>query len=873
MAPSYALLTSVEDLRALVGQLIAESLPVGLDIETGYDGDSRVGGSLHPEENFVVSIQFTNSLSWARCVPLRFDAGVNVDNEQAAEIFWDLVTATDAEGLPLCVAHGAKFEMRSLARWFLRYLAKHPQLGEAAIAVHGYFKPRSCTLLESYVEAKNRGHALKDITWQNFKHKQRELLELFPEGLTKKEQDSIRFNVLDQNNAEVVAYACEDAVYTLAHHLRRYPKLKDSLIYKIEMNVLTEVVCDMEDVGIAYDWNLMREGALKGREFADKYQVEVLAGFSELAGETITINLGSPPQLADVLYTKCGMPVSRWTDGGKKGIRKPSTDAKTALKGLSKQYPEVRRLLNWKGLRTLCNNFLEKYERDFSYAADGRAHPNLLQHGTITGRTSANGPNYQQSPKKYHYELASGEAYDFNFRDSLVSPSAAMRLWWEIMLEELGVYTPPVSDVGWYLIGYDYSQIELRVIAGEAGETALLEAFGRGEDVHTLTASRMLGKPMEAITPEERDDVGKRMNFALGYGLTPEGLADQMGIPIEEAEDLFTQYHAAYPHIKQWSERTIAASKRNGFVTTTWGRVVPIWEYDDADKLPHKRGRAMRREGERTAGNAPIQGSATGDYKKAAMVRAKRALRKAGLDDKVHLVMDVHDALYFYARLDVAPQDIIAVLQPAVVFPVTGWPPIVADWSIGQRWGTMHKLELLDDGTVRVVKKKEQAAPVAEVTGDEDELPAVNRELLRSARGGGHVLVAGQQAGEGRVGGVPPVSAEVEPVVAHVRDRNGAVVGGVHAAGDSGGVVRTVNISLPAMPGIEEAKRLVEFLHSLPGQNQVHLLTPEGVVGTGQCGLTPEHEPQVSMLLGLECLVFYIGDSVDSEALTAGVVF
>jgi hypothetical protein len=82
-----------------------------------------------------------------------------------------------------------------------------------------------------------------------------------------------------------------------------------------------------------------------------------------------------------------------------------------------------------------------------------------------------------------------------------------------------------------------------------------------------------------------------------------------------------------------------------------------------------------------------------------------------------------------------------------------------------------------------------------------------------------------------------------------------------------------VNISLPAMPGVEEAKRLVEFLGSLPGSNQVHLLTPEGIIGTGQCGLTPEHEPQVSMLLGQECLVFYIGDSVDNEALAAGIAF
>jgi DNA polymerase-1 len=180
--------------------------------------------------------------------------------------------------------------------------------------------------------------------------------------------------------------------------------------------------------------------------------------------------------------------------------------------------------------------------------------------------------------------------------------------------------------------------------------------------------------------------------------MSEKGLADRLGISPAEAEQKFAEYFAAYPRVKVWMDRTVSASKRDGFVTTKWGRKVPIWEYLSSSYR-------VRRDGERTAGNAPIQGSATGDYVKISMVRARNAIRKAGLADRVKLVMNVHDALEFYVDRSVPPAAVVAVLQPAVVWPVEGWPAMVAEWHIGERWGSVKELEVLPDGSVRLKKK------------------------------------------------------------------------------------------------------------------------------------------------------------------------
>jgi DNA polymerase I-like protein with 3'-5' exonuclease and polymerase domains len=813
VAPSYDLLTDLAELRERTEAIAAEKKPFGFDVETGYLGDSREGAALHAEENFVVSIQFTNDPSWSRLVPLAFDSGPNVDNKAVAALFWALLHAVDDEALPLGVAHGAVAELRWMARWFLRNLWDHPLFGRQVREAHGYYPVRSCTMLESFSEGKNPSHGLKALTAlpepEGFGYKMRELTDLQMAMLgrppTKEEEKSVRFNVFNSADLEVIAYACEDAVYALLHHLRRWPRVHRTFIYRVEMNVLP-IVCSMSDVGVAYDWNLLRAKSAEVREFADRLLAEIIEDFEALAGEKLApnFNFNSNKQFQDLLYVKCKMPVLHLTPGGA-----PSVDAKNALPGLAAQYPVVKKYMGWKRLHDLRLKFTESYEAKYSWAADGRAHPALLQHGTIAGRFSCESPNYQQSPSIYHFELRDGTVFDFNFRDAIVAAGPGSRPWWDLVLEEAGCTdTAPPEELGYYFIGFDYSQIELRVMAAEAGETALLEAFAAGEDVHKRTAALMLSIMVSQVTKFDRK-VGKTRNFASIYGQGIGALADQLGISIEEAREKDQQYKAAHPHMGPYRAQVIARARRDGYVITKFGRRVTLHEIRSENKK-------VRAAEERTAGNAVIQGPATGEYVKVAMVRAVKALAAAGLADKVRLNMNIHDALEFEARKDVPPAVVMAVLQPAVVYAVNGpgapWPEMVAEWHMGRSWGSVKEIEMLPDGTVRLKPEDEDDPAPAAVP----EYPPEDEDVVPAAC-------------------VPPVP---EPPA---------------------GPPREVIIGLQDVPTRDQVAALAQYMRSLPGQNTVQLQMPDDTrVPVGfRCGLTPVHGPRVSAILGRSTMVHY----------------
>jgi DNA polymerase-1 len=340
-----------------------------------------------------------------------------------------------------------------------------------------------------------------------------------------------------------------------------------------------------------------------------------------------------------MLFDKLGYRTTVYTDKTRDlpyHERKMSTGT-IALTKLAAQVPVVKMILQWREQTKLLGTYLDKYENAYNYADDGRTHPSHLSAFVITGRFAVADPPYQQSPKKYHFDLAAaraaheagetpppGTCFKFNFRDVIVAPPDH------------------------YILGFDLSQAELRAIAGEAQETALLRAFELGEDVHRLTASLMLGIPLDEVTDEQRS-IGKTMNFALLYGMGVKSLADRLGIPVEEAQALMDKYFAGYASIATWSARQVEHGRRHGYVTSRFGRKLPIWEYtSDKDYI--------RQGGDRACVNYPIQGAATGDYMKIAMVRAQAAIKAAGLSDQIHLVMNIHDALEFYVHRSVDPQ-------------------------------------------------------------------------------------------------------------------------------------------------------------------------------------------------------------------------
>lgn len=842
-----ALITDPAELENLADRLADEGKPVGYDVETSYEGEPRARAATHPEENYICGFSLTNSLTWARAVPIAFESGPNIDPAAAAKCLKHLADARDAQGLPLLVPHNAVFELRTTARLFAR---------ELGIALEdAYFTVRSDTMVESYIEAGHESHALKSLTWETFGIKMTQIMELFGDGLTKKQQDSIQFHLLDQEDPKVISYMCDDARMALAHHMLRWPKVTDpqfrgSFLFKVDMGQLP-LICAMEDTGIAYDWARMREAAQRGQAFMAKLVAEINADLAAALGRPVALNLASPPQIAKVLYDK--------TEGlglkprhRSKTTGKPSTD-KAALRALAGEHPVARKIQSYRGIKRRCvDNYAGKYEADYTYAADGRAHPNILACAAVTGRFAFSRPAAQQPPKTSTWELATGETFTFPWRDMITVPQPG----------ELG----DTGCAGWYILGFDLSQAELRAMAGEAGETALIEAYGRGEDVHRLTASKMLGKPLEDVTDDDRG-IGKTLNFAIAYQMSPASLAERLGVPKDEGQRLYDAWFEAYPKIKAWTARTVARAKRDGYTQSRFGRKHPIWEFSKVCDAGHKWTSGPRRcpqcgglgmpksmaviaHGERLAGNAPIQGGATGDYMRIAMIRADQALRKAGIRHQVHLFLNVHDSLDYYVRRDLTPEQVIAVLQPAVAYPVNGWPPMVADWHAGLRMGSFKELEVAADGSVSVKGDKAEAP----VSGDDDDDDEPVQPVVKAAAA--LKAVRGKTAGDPDSGAEPAVSAPVSRL-RHVADPDGPP--------------RTVIVTVPSVPGKPKAAQLRAALERLPGPNTVILRTPLGDVPVpGTSGLTPEHQADVAYLLG-GAEVTYDGASVDFAAIAAGI--
>lgn len=828
-APSYGLITTLAELEQVTAKIIAGGRPFGFDIETGYDGPEREGAAKHPEENFVAGISFTDSLSWARYVPIRHDAGTNIEPAAAAPALWRLLRT--GRGVP----HNGDFEERTLARFFTEFLGGHQELGEEVrngwLPGPGYFPVLSDTLLEAHAEGTHKQLGLKALTKETFGHEMMELRELFSLAagvkLTDKQFKSSRFNSLDQHHPKVTAYACEDSLWALANHLKRWPQVKSSFIYQLEMAILP-IVCAMEDEGLAFDWLTMEETAFRAREFAGRLQAEVSADLTAMLRESdpgapaVMVNLASPKQLQDILFTRLGMPIKHRTDKGA-----PST-GKLAMKTLAKTYPVCQKIQNWKSLIRLAGTYLEKWGREYCYAPDGRAHPSYLQFGVPAGRFAALDPPAQQMPKKYFYQLAGGATFIHNFRDNIIAPP------------------------GYYGLGFDMAQQELRIIAGEAREEVMCQAFRDGIDVHRKTASLMLGKTLEEVSDDERG-VGKTLGLALGYSLSPSGLADRLGIPREEGQQLFDTYFGIYPAIARWMAVTKAEAARNKFTVTRWsGRRVPIWHFDHPSE-------AMRAKAERESGNTPIQGAAA-DYMKLAMVRADRAIRKKGWQGLVRLCLNMHDALEWYVHESLSAAEVIAVLQPAVVFTlpaITQWPPMSAEWHIWRKLGSQRDIEVVDGGVRFKTKAAREPEPVNEDPDEEDgpALPAVSLSTLRSAEE--HATRAAPEPGPALVARGP---------------------GSDGMAGGAGGDVvvlderRTVVIHLPELPGREEFAELVDYIRSRPGNRAVKvqvLNSPVDIPMQGRYDITPASDAARIALLVPGASVTW--DTADSRSLAAGL--
>ncbi len=432
-------------------------------------------------------------------------------------------------------------------------------------------------------------------------------------------------------------YAAEDADITLRLHRVLKPRLvEDRLVtvYETLERPLVPVVAAMEQAGVCVDRAVL---SALSRDFAGRL-FELEADIHRLAGHAF--NVGSPKQLAEVLYGEMGLEGGR---KGKSGTR--STDSAT-LEPLAEQGHEIaQRVLDWRQLAKLKSTYTDALQEQID-PRTGRVHTSFAMAATSTGRLSSTDPNLQNIPIRTE--------------------------------EGRKIRTAFVAPPGCTLLSVDYSQIELRLVAEIAGIEALKQAFRDGVDIHALTASQVFGVPLARMTPELRRKA-KAINFGIIYGISGFGLGKQLGIGTGEAAVFIKDYLDRFHELRDWMEATKSFCRANGFVHTLFGRKCHIQGINDKNA-------ARRSFAERQAINAPIQGTAA-DIMKRAMIRLPTALTAERLQGR--LLLQVHDELLLEApeaEVDATARVVRGVMEGAAVLGV----PLVAEAGMGGSWAEAH---------------------------------------------------------------------------------------------------------------------------------------------------------------------------------------
>jgi DNA polymerase-1 len=432
-------------------------------------------------------------------------------------------------------------------------------------------------------------------------------------------------------------YSAEDSDVSLQLHralwakLEKLPKLKQ--LYEEIEQPLVPVLLDMEHLGVLIDAAMLR----KQSHEISKSLMALEKSAHSAAGTSF--NLDSPKQLQDVLFGKLGLPVQRKTATGQ-----PST-AEDVLEELAAQYELPRIILEYRGLAKLKSTYTDKLPEQVD-ASTGRVHTSYHQAVAATGRLSSTDPNLQNIPVR----TTEGR----RIRQAFIAPP------------------------GHVLVAADYSQIELRIMAHLSGDASLLKAFAEDRDIHQATAAEVLGVEPSAVTSEQRR-AAKAINFGLIYGMSAFGLARQLGIERGAAQKYVDLYFERYPGVKRYMDATRSMAREQGFVETVFGRRL---------YLPDIRSRnpSLRQYAERSAINAPMQGTAA-DIIKRAMIAVHAWL--AGEQSRARLVMQVHDELVLEVRED-AVDEVGRGLRERMSAAADLRVPLKVDVGSGPHWDAAH---------------------------------------------------------------------------------------------------------------------------------------------------------------------------------------
>jgi DNA polymerase-1 len=418
------------------------------------------------------------------------------------------------------------------------------------------------------------------------------------EDVAGKGAKQIPFN---QVKIEIAApYAAEDADIVLKLHrvfsneLNQQEKLKQ-VYNEIEIPLLT-VIARVERNGVVIDSDMLLQQGHELKIMMQEIEIEA----HDLAGETF--NIASPKQIQTILYDKMELPVLAKTPKGQ-----PST-AESVLQELAENYKLPKLILEHRSMSKLCSTYTEKLPQMVN-PETGRVHTSYHQAIAATGRLSSSNPNLQNIP------IRTPEGR--KIRQAFIAPE------------------------GYTMVAADYSQIELRIMAHLSGDKGLLDAFANGRDIHKSTAAEVFSVPIDKVDNDQRR-AAKAINFGLIYGMSAFGLAKQIGVGRSEAQEYVDLYFSRYPGVKIFMDKTREQARQRGYVETVYNRRLYLPEIN-------ARNAARRQYAERTAINAPMQGTAA-DIIKLAMINIDAWLQNSAIDAK--MIMQVHDELVFEVATD-----------------------------------------------------------------------------------------------------------------------------------------------------------------------------------------------------------------------------
>jgi len=455
------------------------------------------------------------------------------------------------------------------------------------------------------------------------------------EDVAGKGAKQIGFNQV--NLEEAIDYAAEDADVSLQLHKTLYPKLMEinslgKLYRDIEIPLL-KVLQTIERNGVLIDKSMLGE---QSHQFAVTLK-DLESKVHKLAG--VEFNLSSPKQLQEILYDKLSLPILKKTPKGQ-----PST-AESVLQRLAEDFPIVQTILNYRTIVKLKTTYTDKLPLMVNQDT-GRVHTSYHQAVTATGRLSSSDPNLQNIPIR----VAEGR----RIRQAFIAPKGSQ------------------------ILAADYSQIELRIMAHNSQDSGLLQAFRLGLDIHQATAAEIFAVDLNLVSAEQRHSA-KAINFGLIYGMSAFGLTRQLGITRQNAQEYIELYFARYPQVKNYMDTIRNQAKESGFVETVFGRRLYL---PDIDSSNYQR----RQYAERSAINAPMQGTAA-DIIKRAMIDLEQRLVEQSINAKI--IMQVHDELVLEVKnnsVDTVRELVTEAMGKAADLDV----PLKVDLGVGKNWDQAH---------------------------------------------------------------------------------------------------------------------------------------------------------------------------------------